>query len=188
MNRRRILIVPAVGSLLLLVGIGMLSRPAPALAQCGGPSEQRSSCITCHEIQEPVVNRGEWHSIHAGMDMCVNCHGGNASTMIEADAHLGVVADPLQDIYTDCHSCHPDYEVLASRFAQEAGVTPGSCSTPTPVAVEASRFEPPSGSLGSVPGPGPSVAPSQPFLLMATGISALVVLFFGMGWLVGHRA
>jgi hypothetical protein len=53
-----------------------------------------------------------------------------------AAAHQNLVANPLDDIYTNCHSCHPDdYQARAERFAAELGVTPGSSPTPTPVPV-----------------------------------------------------
>jgi hypothetical protein len=53
-----------------------------------------------------------------------------------AAAHQNLVANLLDDIYANCHSCHPDdYQARAERFAAELGVTPGSSPTPMPVPV-----------------------------------------------------
>ncbi len=189
MNRRFALIVLGMGALLLLVVMVMLSGPQPVLAQCGGQPEQRSSCIACHEVQAPVAGKGEWHSVHAHMDVCVNCHGGNARTLIEADAHSAMFADPLVDIYTDCHSCHPtDYASLANRYAVAAGVTAGSCATPTALPADISQPRPPFTSLVSSSAPGAPATSSNPLSLIAAAIPVLILLFFGMGWLVGRRA
>jgi hypothetical protein len=97
-----------------------------------------SSCITCHEYQgaDSVYEKGEWHEIHSRKDCCWNCHGGNTQVKDKDLAHVGMTAHPLQDIYTDCHSCHPDdYPGRAERFSVALGVTPGSAPTPTAVTV-----------------------------------------------------
>ncbi len=119
--------------MLLLVILTSLVMPFRALAQCGEPP--KSTCMTCHAKEAPVSEKGEWHIIHAGKDICVNCHGGNATAADKNLAHEGIMAQPLADIYTDCHSCHPDYEARAAQFAPTLGVTPGSCATPTPMTV-----------------------------------------------------
>jgi hypothetical protein len=103
-------------------------------AECGEPPP--SSCTTCHVKEDPVSEKGEWHIIHASKDICLNCHGGNGTTMNKDLAHETLTANPLSDIYTDCHSCHPqDYVGRAYIFVSTLGVTPGSCPTPTPVLV-----------------------------------------------------
>jgi hypothetical protein len=115
--------------------LGILTT-SPAHAQCGDTPPD-SSCITCHETQgmDPVYGKGEWHEIHARKDCCWNCHGGNTQTQEKDLAHIGMTANPLEDTYTDCHSCHPeDYPERAERFAVVLGITPGSAPTPTAVA------------------------------------------------------
>jgi len=110
---------------------------SPAQAQCGDITAD-SSCITCHEFQgaDPVYGKGEWHEIHALKDCCWNCHGGNTKAQDEDLAHVGMTAHPLEDIYTDCQSCHPDdYPGRAERFSVVLGVTSGSAPTPTAVTV-----------------------------------------------------
>jgi hypothetical protein len=106
---------------------------SPARAQCGD-NPPKSSCITCHDKEDPVYKEGEWHAIHAKKDICTSCHGGNCASMDKTLAHESLVENPLTDIYTGCHGCHPDdYATRAARFAVVLGVTPGSIATPTPV-------------------------------------------------------
>jgi hypothetical protein len=125
-------------SWLILMGAVLVAAAAalwaviPGSAQCGDDLKH-SSCITCHEEQASVYAEGEWHIIHARKDCCAACHGGNCTTMDKELAHAGMVAQPLQDIYTDCRACHPeDYTLRAKHFATLLGVTPGSSPTPTP--------------------------------------------------------
>jgi len=108
--------------------------PDSVQAQCGDIPPD-SSCITCHEKDYPVFDQGEWHMLHGRKDCCAQCHGGNCSTMDKNLAHEGIVANPLEDIYTNCYHCHPDdYQVRADRFAVALGIKPGSRPTPTRVA------------------------------------------------------
>jgi hypothetical protein len=156
------------------------------LAQCENP--QPSSCITCHQSQDPVADKGEWHIIHAGQDLCINCHGGNATVMEKDAAHQGMVAQPLNDVYTDCHSCHPDYEARAERFAVTLGVTPGSCATPTPVAAGNIPGGPPSGNI-VMPSDLETTASLPTALLPVLGeIAALSLFVLALGWLARHAA
>jgi len=127
--------------------LGILTTSS-AQAECGDPTTY-SSCITCHEYQgaDPVSNKGEWHEIHTRNDYCWNCHGGNTQARDKDLAHEGMTMHPLQDIYTDCHRCHPDYDARAAQFAPTLGVTPGSCATPTIIPISDIPGEPPSGSI-----------------------------------------
>lgn len=158
---------------------------APARAQCAEP--QPSSCVTCHAQEDPVNEKGEWHIIHASKDICINCHGGNGSATDKDLAHEGIMAHPLDDIYTDCHSCHPDYATRAAKFAPILGVTPGSCATPTPAAVSNIPGGPPAVNI-SLPANSMSASPSsQAFLVISSGLAILTLFFFGLGWLVRHH-
>lgn len=136
LSRKWFFIVSFIISLTAMAVLGSLTA-LPAQAQCGDTLAD-SSCITCHEYQgvDPVYGKGEWHEIHARKDCCWNCHGGNTQAQDKDLAHVGMTVHPLQDIYTDCHSCHPeDYSERAERFAVALGVLPGRAPTPTVVAV-----------------------------------------------------
>jgi hypothetical protein len=141
-----------------MVVLGGLTA-SPAQAQCGDTPAD-SSCITCHETQgaNPVYGNGEWHTIHARKDCCWSCHGGNTKTQDKNLAHIGMTANPLEDIYTDCHSCHPeDYPERAKKFALALSLTPGSAPTPTIVAAAPVESHPivilPQASVTNVPFP-----------------------------------
>jgi len=83
-----------------------------------------------------VYGEGEWHEIYACKDCCWNCHSRNTQVKDKDLANVGMTVHPLQDIYTDRHSCHPDdYTGRAERFSIALGVTPGSAPTPTAVTV-----------------------------------------------------
>ncbi|HUH96363.1 MAG TPA: hypothetical protein VLZ89_03335 [Anaerolineales bacterium] len=163
---------------LLLVGV------VPARAQCGNPPP--SSCTTCHAQEDPVADQGAWHSVHAHQDICINCHGGNGSTMDESLAHAGMNAQPLSDIYTDCHSCHPDYVDRAAPYAATLQVTPSSCATPTSAVLgSASNGLPPSRMVMPADLASTSAAP-QIFLFVAGGLTLLVLFCIGACWLGEH--
>ena len=118
----------------MAVVLGILTV-SPAQAQCGDTPAD-SSCITCHETQgmDFVSGKGEWHAIHVRKDCCWSCHGGNTQAQSKDLAHVGMTANPLEDIYTDCYSCHPDdYPARRRAFAVVLGVTPSSGPTSTPV-------------------------------------------------------
>ena len=173
--------ISSLAGIIVLLGV----RTAPVRAQCGEP--QPSSCTTCHAREDPVSEKGEWHIIHASKDICINCHGGNGSAMDKDLAHEGLMAHPLDDIYTDCHSCHPDYDARAAQFAPTLGVTPGSCATPTPVPISNIPGEPPSGNI-NMPNDLMSTTPSpHPFWVIAAGLSILTLFLFGIGWLERHH-
>jgi hypothetical protein len=186
MFRRRFVATLAFVSTLLLLLLGSLLLTPSVLAQCGEPP--KSSCMTCHEKEAPVAENGEWHVVHASKDICLNCHGGNGSTMEKDLAHEGMMAEPLADIYTDCHSCHPDYQQQAAQYAPILGITPGSCATPTPIAVGNNSDGPTSGS---------SVVPSElvataslptAFFIASGGMAALALFLLALIWLASHPA
>ena len=118
------------------------STPVRVQAQCGDVPPD-SSCIACHETEHPVYDAGEWHILHARKDCCAQCHGGNCSAMDKSQAHEGLIANPLEDIYTNCYHCHPyDYQARAEKFSLALGVTPGSRPTPTPLSLVAAVSHP----------------------------------------------
>jgi len=167
----------------LILGLRSVS---PVMAQCENPP--KSSCLSCHGQVDHLSGMGEWNRVHMSQDMCTNCHGGNASTMDKDRAHEGVVAQPLGDIYTNCHSCHPtDYVARSAQFATTLHVTPSSCATPTPVAM-INKYEglPP----GSIAMPSDQVKGHSFWgpLLMATGGLAILAFFLlGLAWLDRNR-
>jgi hypothetical protein len=116
----------------LVVGLALCLTPAAVWAQGGGPESSgctyppESSCSTCHSQVDSVSVQGEWHILHARNDICRNCHGGDDRTMDKDQAHVGMMPNPLDDTYLNCHACHVDYQQRAARFAVVLRVTPHS--------------------------------------------------------------
>jgi hypothetical protein len=185
MIAKRSLTMVVTGTILLLICFFSVWQAPSAMAQCG--KQLPSSCITCHAQEEPVADKGEWHTIHANKDICIRCHGGNASTMDKELAHQGMTTNPLSDIYTDCHRCHPDYNERAEKFAHILGVTPGSCATPTAVAVSNVSSGPPPSGIVQQPNLVSSAAASEIFLFIAGGLMSLVLFCISACWLGEHR-
>jgi len=190
MSVRRSMTVFVTGTLLLAISLLSLGQPHPAFAQCGDPGGQPSSCTTCHATQDPVADKGEWHLIHASKDICINCHGGNANSMDKVLAHENMTPHPLEDIYTDCHACHPDYVERAERFAPTLGVTPGSCATPTTIAASYDSGGPPAENIvmpsNNVVG-NPTTQPAATLLIVSSGMLALALFVFALSWRMHHR-
>jgi len=115
--------------ILLMVSFS-LAYPASVSAQCG-TGQQVSSCKNCHELLTPAFSKSEWHSLHAGKNTCVDCHGGNATDMDKTQAHVGIFANPLTGVYTNCHSCHPSsYQDRAENFGEILHFTPTGLNAP----------------------------------------------------------
>jgi hypothetical protein len=159
---------------------------APVHAECGEPPP--SSCTTCHAQKDPVSEKGEWHIIHASKDICINCHGGNGTTMNKDLAHKTLTTNPLSDIYTDCHSCHPqDYVGRADLFAPTLGVTPGSCATPTPVSVSKRFGGPQSGEINLSSNLVSTTSSPNAFLIIGGMLSIMVFFVFGLVLIERHH-
>ena len=176
---RKMLVVSVCILSLAAIAFMLVLQAGTAHAQCEGPDA--SSCSNCHAQEDPVNENGEWHIIHANKDICLNCHGGNGTTMDKELAHEGITAHPLEDIYTDCHSCHPDYDERAAQFAPILGVTPSSCSTPTPIPISNNTNQ---GLPVSNTSPVTSTAsPQQTFMAISIILAALALFLLGLGWL-----
>ena len=157
------------------------------LADCGTPP--RSSCISCHSADGHAEIMGEWNSVHLDQDMCINCHGGNGSAMDEDAAHEGVLAQPLSDIYTDCHSCHPaDYIARSDQLAAALNVTPDCNATPTAFAAHSGSGGPHTGSITTSSGGTGVLSSWKPIMLITSALACLTFFLLGLEWLDGHRA
>ena len=124
-KRKNLTLFPILAGAIVLGFTIFLWPSAEANAQCGS---QASSCKNCHEVQgqDPVNTDGtSWHQSHAFGDFCYLCHAGNSQSMVEADAHIGMVP-PLSDVEAGCQSCHPnDLMEKAGVYAAALGVEIG---------------------------------------------------------------
>ncbi|NJD59011.1 MAG: hypothetical protein FIA98_06395 [Anaerolineae bacterium] len=178
MSQKSFFVIICVG--MLFLGIGFLiwvMTPSPVFAQCGSNPPPDSSCYTCHVQEDPVAANGEWHGVHARKDCCAKCHGGNCSTMDKDLAHQGIVANPVSDIYTNCHSCHPDdYQTRADIFANKLDIIPGSIATPTPAPSGKVLAAP----LVILPSPVSTTSFALPLPLILGGSSIIILFILGI--------
>jgi hypothetical protein len=178
----RWILISSMAVVILLLQVGIV----PVRAECGEPPV--SSCTTCHAQEDPINGKGAWHIIHASKDICINCHGGNASTMNKELAHDTLTANPLSDIYTDCHSCHPDYDARAQIFASILGITPGSCTTPTPFPAIQPFSGPQSGGINIPTSLFSTTSSLGTFLVIGSMFSIMVLFVFGLVLLERYHA
>jgi hypothetical protein len=93
--------------------------PMVARAQCGTIV---SSCYACHTKMVTGNQITEWHSTFGHRYACWNCHGGNDTALNKEQAHIGLISNPLVDVYANCYFCHPaDYQQRAHELAQTVG-------------------------------------------------------------------
>jgi len=109
----------------VMIGSFWLTTPKETEAACGAST---TSCKTCHEVkgENPVSQKGDWHTQHAFADFCQACHLGVATETDKTKAHAGVVAKPLAQPDQTCASCHP--ADTATRVIKYGGV---ATSAPT---------------------------------------------------------
>lgn len=151
--------------------------PLPVAGQCGSEPLPDSSCTTCHLVENPPDETDLWHGIHVAKDCCINCHGGNCRVSDKDLAHLGMTINPLQDIYTNCHSCHPDdYQERAEIFATELGIIPSSNATPTAVPTS----EDSKGSLVVLPVPVSTSPSTPPITFVLAGLAIITIFAMGL--------
>ncbi len=157
-------IIPILLGALLIAGFLLLINTHRTTAQCGS---QASSCKNCHETQgqDSVNNDGTaWHTQHAQIDACVNCHAGNPQSTDKTQAHTGMV--PWNsDVKAGCASCHPsDYLQLAQQYATTLGVSlggGGAATTPAATTPQATSVTTPT--VETLPsGGGGGIVISQP--------------------------
>ncbi len=172
----------------LLLGVALIwsiFSTSTALAQCDTPP--KSSCLSCHVQVDHLDGMGEWNNVHVTQDMCTSCHGGNGTAMEEDLAHEGVMAQPLSDIYTNCHSCHPiDYQVKSSQFAATISVTTSSCTTPTPIPLNKASGGLPPGSNAMLR-PVSKITASNYLGPIIGWLASLVFFSLGLLWIEKHR-
>jgi len=174
-------------SLLVVVTfIWCAASTSHASADCGNPP--KSSCISCHALDGHVEVMGEWNSVHLTQVLCTNCHGGNGSATDKTLAHEGVVAQPLSDVYTNCHSCHPtDYLARSAQFAVSLNITPSSCATPTAFAIYDGSDGSHLGNVAIAPD-NKEVIPSWQSIVSIIGtLASLAFFMLGLCWLNCHH-
>jgi hypothetical protein len=99
---------------------------------------------------------------------------------------VGIISNPLEDVYTNCHACHPDeYWQRAAVFAAESNVTPASRATPTPVPTSDPVSREPNIEVLPPAEPAPLVPIPQALALVSAGLMNTIT-FLGSSYLT-HR-
>jgi hypothetical protein len=131
---------------MIVIGMAiLLARWAiPAHAQKATP-ENDANCVACHEHQYYVYDNGKWFCLCDAPMHCVYCHGGRTdTTVVEKQAHEGLVLYPTRDHAARCQTCHTeDYMSRVVTFEMAAGVssTPLAIITATPIEPTAALIE-----------------------------------------------
>ncbi|SHI49719.1 cytochrome c3 family protein [Desulfosporosinus lacus] len=107
---------------IVLIGTFWVENPKVTEAACGAST---TSCKTCHEVkgENPVSQKGDWHTQHAFADFCQACHLGAATETDKTKSHAGIVANPLTQPDESCASCHP--ADTATRVVKYGGEVTG---------------------------------------------------------------
>lgn len=109
----------------ILVTLTALSMPSTVRADDPIPTLNNGNCIVCHEDLYFLHDTGNWFCLNESPMTCVDCHGGNPSTLDQDLAHASRAAHPvINDDISKCQQCHPDecYDRVA-LFDRSAGIS-----------------------------------------------------------------
>jgi hypothetical protein len=117
------------GILLGLIGIALLfilgSESSLVYAQEVTPTADHGNCIKCHENLYFLHDTGNWFCIRESPMRCVDCHGGDPSSLKQEQAHTNRKAHPIiDDDVSKCQECHPaECDERVRKFDQVAGIS-----------------------------------------------------------------
>jgi hypothetical protein len=89
------------------------------------PISDHGTCIRCHEDLYFLHDTGNWFCIRESPMRCVDCHGGDPSSLKQEEAHANRKAHPVinEDI-SKCQECHPaECDERLVKFDQVAGIS-----------------------------------------------------------------
>lgn len=133
----------------ILIGLAILVTPT-ALAHAQEPTpENDANCVACHTHEYYLYDNGNYFCLCEAPMHCVYCHGGRTDSMVEAEAHQGLVLYPTRDQAERCQECHPeDTMERVVTFETVAGVS-------TPQAIITATAAPAAGLVVQQPPAGP---------------------------------
>lgn len=167
----------AAGTMMLGIMILFLTQTFPVRAQDPTP-ENDANCVACHEHEYYLYDSGNWFCLCDAPMHCVYCHGGRTDSLVEAEAHEGLVLYPTRNHAERCQTCHTeDYMSRVVTFATVAGIssTPQPVITATPGASVIPLFQEP-------PAPFQRLGRLEPWQLVGLGALAMVmagIIVFG---------
>ncbi|MFZ6031191.1 MAG: hypothetical protein ACOYYS_26070 [Chloroflexota bacterium] len=164
----------ALGIFLFLLGWSALGGAPVARAQSDTP-QSGEACHGCHERVYQLYDTGKSFCLCAEKMTCTCCHGGNAASAVEAEAHEGMVANPVSEEAVPCRKCHTeDAEARVEKFATMAGMRTFHAPAPS-----ASRAAPASLEASSPARPLHWLDPWQWAGLGGLGIGMIVIVILG---------
>jgi hypothetical protein len=99
--------------------------PASVHAQESTPKVDHGTCIKCHEDLYFLHDTGNWFCIRESPMRCVDCHGGDPTSLKQEEAHINRKAHPIinEDV-SKCQECHPaECDERVTKFDQVAGIS-----------------------------------------------------------------
>jgi hypothetical protein len=99
--------------------------PSAVQAQEAIPTADHGTCIKCHENLYFLHDTGNWFCIRESPMRCVDCHGGDPSSLQQEIAHASRAAHPVIDEdVSKCQECHPaECDERVTKFNQMSGIS-----------------------------------------------------------------
>jgi hypothetical protein len=123
MNKKLTYLMFALSSIASLIVFGM--GVTHVQAQEPTPVVDYGTCIKCHEDLYFLHDTGNWFCIRESPMQCVDCHGGNPTSLNKEEAHTNRKAHPiLNEDVSKCQECHPEQcEERVAKFDRVAGIS-----------------------------------------------------------------
>lgn len=144
-------------------------------------NNEGSTCLSCHENLYYLYDTGKWFCVAKAPMDCVNCHGGDPTTLDQTAAHQHRTAHPIiNGDTTTCQQCHTeDCADRVQQFDRIAGISQNikvAVSTQPQVAAAPPPI---------VQSPAPAVDPVG--VLWSLGGVVIMLAALGGLWLLRHH-
>jgi len=147
-------------------------EPSGVHAQAATPLADQGTCITCHENLYFLHDTGNWFCIRESPMRCVDCHGGDPSSLKQEEAHVNRKAHPIinEDV-SKCQECPPaECNERVMRFDQVAGISDVLAAVlyqPEPTITSERSLDAPPGEPAEYPGWISAMEIMTPILILA---------------------
>lgn len=116
--------IPAFLMLLAALVVFMAATPKSVYGDGPRQGDGQGSCVKCHENLYFLHDTGKWFCLREAPMNCVDCHGGDPTSLIKEQSHSDRSAHPVfNDDSTKCLECHPAQRAERLRiFRETAGI------------------------------------------------------------------
>jgi hypothetical protein len=121
---------------LMIAGLSVVSLmiciTGPVHAREPTPSSDHGTCIRCHENLYFLHDTGNWFCIRESPMRCIDCHGGDPTSLKQEQAHFNRKVYPvINEDVSKCQECHPEQSSeRVAKFDQVAGISNVLVSVP----------------------------------------------------------